>query len=215
MSVETYVAEDGTGAYAAWHVPDLLPPVLADIRLAFVFESPYVDEVDAGVPVVGDAGELALDYLLGPPATGRSLGRLVEAQHSAGKSRLAILNTSSVPLVPVSDPDETGLVEDDWRLLDKVRLSDAKTATSMMSAESKVVGRVLRDSLERRVNALDLSTDATLVAGGVCARRFLRSFKPTSGHVPLNVPHPSRRHWQNDPTHPGLLEMRRLFLQYS
>ncbi|WP_157421616.1 hypothetical protein [Agromyces sp. Leaf222] len=214
MTVEEYVSEDGHGPYGMWHVRDLLPPVVADIRLVLVFESPYVDEVAAGIPVVGHAGQLALDYLLSSKANGRSLGRVVAAQHAAGNSRIAILNTCNVPLASVSDPDETGLDGDDWKLLESVRTSDAQTAMTMVRPEAKAVGRVLMTSLERRVNNLYLAPDATLVASGVCARRFLRSFKPTSGHVPLTVPHPSRRQWQNDPNSPHLREVRTLFRKY-
>ncbi|MFK0242060.1 hypothetical protein ACIQTX_14495 [Microbacterium sp. NPDC090281] len=215
MSVETYLAEDGTGSFKSWYVPDLLPSEIADICLAFVFESPYVDEVAAGVPMVGKAGQLALEYILGSQANGRSLGRVVEAQHREGNSRIAILNTSKVPLESVMDPGETDLGEADWILLDKVRRSNAATATSMMLAQANNAGRVLRDNLERRVNDLNLSPDATLVAGGVCAQRFVRSFTVKSGRAPLNVPHPARRNWQNAPTHAGLLEVRRLFLASS
>jgi uracil-DNA glycosylase len=61
MSIEEYVGEDGRSAYAQWHVSDLVPKHTQHIRLVFVFESPHVDELRAGTPVVGDAGLSALD----------------------------------------------------------------------------------------------------------------------------------------------------------
>lgn len=217
MSVETYVGEDGHGVYAQWHVSDLVPKRAQDIRLVFVFESPHVDEVKTGVPVVGEEGQLALDYLLGGQADGRSLGSVVQGLHAAGNGQVAILNVSNVPLQSAAavGPDSPGLSENAWALLESVRVSDARTATSMMSPGANGVGRVLLSSLQRRVDDLGLAPDAVIVAGGVCARRFMRSFAPVSGVQPLNVPHPSRRQWLNYPDDPRLLQVRRLFLLYA
>lgn len=212
--VEAYIGEDGQGVYAQWHVSDLVPKNTQDIRLVFVFESPHVDEVKAGIPVVGEAGQLALDYLLAGQANGRSLGSFVQGMHTAGNGQVAILNVSDVPLqssVAVGH-DSRGLSESAWAMLESVRVSDARTATSMKGPDANDVGRVLLRSLQRRVDDLRLAPDAVIVAGGVCARRFMRSFLPPPGVQLLNVPHPSRRQWLNSPEDPELLEVRRLFL---
>src|SRR6476646_2804493 len=52
MSAINYLSEDGSGMYARWHVPDLVPSNRA-VELVFVFESPHVDELRTGLPVVG------------------------------------------------------------------------------------------------------------------------------------------------------------------
>lgn len=46
MSAISYLSEDGSGMYARWHFPDLVPSNLA-VELVFVFESPHVDGLSA------------------------------------------------------------------------------------------------------------------------------------------------------------------------
>jgi uracil-DNA glycosylase len=66
VSAIDYLSEDGNGTYARWHVPDLVPTD-SGVELVFVFESPHVDELSTGLPVVGAAGKSALRFLLSDP----------------------------------------------------------------------------------------------------------------------------------------------------
>jgi hypothetical protein len=97
VSAIDYLSEDGSGKYWRWHVPDLVPSNRA-VELVFVFESPHVDELKAGLPVVGAAGKSALRFLLPDQAGDLSLGRFVQQRHAAGDDRIAILNVSNVPM---------------------------------------------------------------------------------------------------------------------
>jgi hypothetical protein len=66
VSAIDYLSVDGNGTYARWHVPDLVPTD-SGVELVFVFESPHVDELSTGLPVVGAAGKSALRFLLSDP----------------------------------------------------------------------------------------------------------------------------------------------------
>jgi hypothetical protein len=141
----------------------------------------------------------------------------VRGQHAAGSDSIAILNVCNVPMQSTAHDqlDSMGLSLADWALLERVRKSDARTATSMMSPDANAVGSILLSSLRRRVDTLGLTPDAAIVAAGVCAQRFMRSFTPKSGVKPLNVPHPSRGQWPKNPDDSRLLEVRRLFSRYA
>jgi hypothetical protein len=106
VSAISYLSEDGSGIYARWHVPDLVPSSRA-VELVFVFESPHVDELRTGLPVVGTAGRSALRFLGPGQPKDRSLGHFVQQSHAAGDGRIAILNVSNVPM------QETAFIDDE------------------------------------------------------------------------------------------------------
>lgn len=87
------------GPTSPWHVPDLLLTDPTQVRLLFVLESPYVDELDPPRrPVVGEAGRSALKYLQGTSWSGGSPGNFVADKHAAGDGRSTVVNISTVPL---------------------------------------------------------------------------------------------------------------------
>jgi hypothetical protein len=87
VSIDDYVTEDGSRSLRDAYVRDLLPASGVPVKLLLIFESPHLEEVAAGTPVVGGAGQSALEYLLGN-ATRGSLGEFVDAMHTAGDYRV-------------------------------------------------------------------------------------------------------------------------------
>ncbi|MGL4557968.1 MAG: hypothetical protein ACRCV5_10720 [Afipia sp.] len=210
MSLDNYVTEDGTGPLKDFYVRDLLPPAQTAVELLLILESPHTEEVKAGTPVVGGAGQSALDYLLGD-TSGRSLGEFVDAMHAAGDYRVAIMNVSNVPLQPEAYEDGTGpLTPDEWEVIRVVRDSTAWRVDGTLTPEANRIGSILLDGLQDRVNLLSFEPGATAVACGDLAHRFSRWLTGLPGK-PLKVYHPARNLWRNNPDRDQHMDLRRLF----
>ena len=196
MSAIDYLSEDGSGTYARWHVPDLVPSNRA-VELVFVFESPHVDELRTGLPVVGAAGKSALRFLLPGQPKDRSLGRFVQQSHAAGDDRIAILNVSNVPMQEAAfvDAEAPDLGEGEWTLIEKVRRSRARSVSSMRGAETRAISEVLVDGLRNRLSGVATGSEGRVVAAGTFAQRMVAAAFPDLTPSPLHVPHPSFNQW--------------------
>ena len=196
MSAIDYVREDGSGMYRQWHVRDLVPSNRA-LELVFVFESPHVDELSVGLPVVGAAGKSALRYLAPGQSRDLSLGRFVQEIHAAGDGRIAILNVSNVPMqaaafVGVEAPE---LEEGDWTKIGRVRRSKARSISSLRGSGERAIAETLVDGLRKRLSAVDLGVEGRVVAAGTFAQRAVAAAFPDLKPEPLRVPHPSFNQW--------------------
>ena len=196
MSAIDYVSEDGSGMYSQWRVPDLVTSH-RNVKLVFVFESPHVDELSAGLPVVGAAGKSALRYLAPGQSRGLSLGRFVRERHASGDGRIAILNVSNVPMqaaafVGIEGP---GLEEGDWAMIGTVRRSKARSMSSLRGTGEQAIAGVLVDGLRKRLSAVDCGVEGRVVAAGTFAQRAVVAALPDLTPEPLRVPHPSFNQW--------------------
>lgn len=215
MSAIEYLTEDGTGRYARWHVPDLVPARRGMVELVFVFESPHVEELSAGLPVVGAAGKSDLRFLVPNQPTDLSLGRFVQQGHSAGEDRVAVLNVSNVPMqagafVNVKAPE---LEEGEWALMEHVRRSSARSMSSMRGVGIHAISEVLVDGLRTRLSGVVPGAEGRVVAAGNLAQRVLDAAFPDLTPAPLRVPHPSfnRWHWVVNQQLPDLVDLRNRF----
>lgn len=210
MSLDDYVTEDGTGPLKGSYVRDLLPPANTAVQLLFILESPHSEEIQAGTPVVGGAGQSALEYLLGD-ASGGSLGEFVDAMHAAGDYRVAIMNVSNVPLQPDAYEDGAGpLTPNEWEVIRVVRDSTARRVDGTMTPEANRIRSILLDGLQDRVDLVSFEPGATAVACGDFVQRFSRWLTGLPGK-PLKVYHPSRNLWLNNPDRDEHKELRQLF----
>ena len=214
MSATDYLSEDGSGTYGRWHVPDLVPSKRA-VELVFVFESPHVEELRTGLPVVGAAGKSALRFLVPDQPRDLSLGRFVQQSHAAGDDRIAIFNVSNVPMQAVAfvDMEVPELEEGEWALIERVRRSRARSMSSMRGAAAQAISEVLVDGLRKRLSGITLGFEGRVVAAGILAQRVVAAAFPDLMPEPLHVPHPSFNQW-NRKTHqhlPALLDMRHRF----
>ena len=214
MSAIDYLSEDGSGTYRRWHVPDLVPSNRA-VELVFVFESPHVDELKSGLPVVGAAGKSALRFLLPDQARDLSLGHFVQQSHDAGDDRIAILNVSNVPMqaaafVDVEAPD---LGEGEWALIERVRRSRARSMSSMRGAGTQAISEVLVDGLRKRLSGAAPGFEGRVVAAGNFAQRVVAAAFPDLTPGPLHVPHPSFNQWNRiaNQNLPDLIDARHRF----
>lgn len=196
VSVTDYLRENGSGPYGWWHVPDLVPSSRA-VELVFVFESPHVDELEAGLPVAGAAGKSALRFLLPGQPKGLSLGRFVQQSHAHGDDRIAILNVSNVPMQKSAfvDSEPPDLGEGAWTLIRKVRQSTARSVSSIRVAETRAVSEHLVDGLRHRLSRIATGSEGRVVAAGAFAQRMVAAAFPDLRPRPLRVPHPSFNHW--------------------
>jgi hypothetical protein len=211
VNIDEYVTEDGYGSFKDAYVRDLLPPTGVPVRLLVILESPHLEEVEAGTPIVGGAGRSALEYLLGN-ATGDSLGEFIDAMHTAGDYRVAVMNVSNVPLQPQAfDDDARPLTPDEWTVIDVVRMSTAWEVDSTMTPEANRVGIIIRDRLHARVSRLTFESDAAVVLCGDFVQRFARRLTGVPGR-PLKVLHPSRNLWLANPDRDEHRALRKLFL---
>ncbi|MBW9120783.1 hypothetical protein JNB63_11825 [Microbacterium trichothecenolyticum] len=204
------------GTSSAWHVPDLVPTEPAQIRLLFVLESPHVDELDVGRPVVGGAGKSALRFLQGVNWAGASLGEFVVGKHALRDGRLAVMNVSTIPLQreafarTAATPD---LSPQEWKWLGVTfRNSRARTVDATGVPPADAIGGMLLDGLQERVDQLGLDAACTIVACGRFAQRYVRQLNGLP-RKPLAVPHPANNQWhpkQEQVPH-GLMRAQQLF----
>lgn len=182
--------------YGRWHVPDLVPSRGA-AQLVFVFESPHVDELRAGLPVVGAAGKSALRFLLPGQPKDRSLGCFVQQSYAAGDDRIAILNVSNVPMQEAAfvDAETPDLGEVEWTLIEKARRSRARSLSSMRGTGTRAISEVLVDGLRHRLSGVATGSEGRVVAAGTFAQRMVASAFPDLTPTPLRVPHPSFNQW--------------------
>lgn len=215
MTVDDYVAEDGRGIYSAAHVPDLVPRGQTDVGLLLVLESPHVEELRAGTPVVGVAGRSALKFLA-PSRNGESLGSFVKSRHAVGDYRIAVMNVSNVPLQKAAFAGrvEPGLVTGDWDALWRVRTSSARTVDGTQSLAANRLGVALLAGLQARFDALTLTPSSSVVAAGGCSHRFTRALTGLQS-APLEVFHPSYGLWWRHPNRPAHTRLRSLFELYT
>ena len=214
MSAIDYLSEDGSGMYGRWHVPDLVTSHRT-VELVFVFESPHVDELSAGLPVVGAAGKSALRYLRPGQQKDLGLGGFVQQSHAAGDGRIAILNVSNVPMqaaafVGMEAPE---LEEGEWAMIGRVRRSKARSMSSMRGAGERAIAEVLVDGLCKRLLAVDLGVEGRVVAAGTFAQRVVAAALPDLTPEPLRVPHPSFNQWNRAANQnlPALIDLRHRF----
>jgi hypothetical protein len=176
--------------------PDLAPSDRA-VELVFVFESPHVAELRAGLPVVGAAGKSALRFLTCGQPKESSLGRFVQPSHTAGDDRLAILNVSNVPMQKTAfiDAESPDLAEEEWALIEKVRRSRARSLSSMRGTRKRAISEVLVDGFRRRLSGVATDSEGRVVAAGTFAQRMVAAACPDLTPSPLRVPHPSFNQW--------------------
>ena len=214
VSAIDYLSEDGSGMYRRWHVPDLVTSH-GNVELVFVFESPHVDELSAGLPVVGAAGKSALRYLARGQSRDLSLGRFVREQHAAGDARIAILNVSNVPMQAAAfvGSEAPELEEGDWAMIGRVRRSKARSMSSLRGTGEQSIAEVLVDGLRKRLSAVDLGAEGRVVAAGTFAQRALAAAFPDLTPEPLRVPHPSFNQWFRAANQnlPALIDVRHRF----
>lgn len=209
------------GPSSAWHVPDLVPANGRDIRLLFILESPHVDELETPRrPVVGEAGKSALKFLQGANWAGDSLGGFVAVEHRAGEGRLAVMNVSTVPL-QVAAFERTAVPPDltkpDWKWLGETfRKSVASTVTRTPSTKANLLGQILLDGLQDRIDQLALDSGCIVVACGRWVQRYVRELQRMPGGQ-LDVPHPANNQWHpvQSPVPKALKSTRQLFRRFA
>ncbi|MCV0384717.1 MAG: hypothetical protein K5799_14945 [Erythrobacter sp.] len=214
MSAIDYLSEHGSGKYKRWHVPDLVTRHRT-VELVFVFESPHVDELSAGLPVVGPAGKSAMRYLAPGQSADMSLGRFVQERHAAGDGRIAILNVSNVPMQAAAfvGTEAPELEDGEWAMIERARRSKARSMCAMRDPAARVIAEVLVNGLRQRLSAVDRGVDGRVVAAGTFAQRVVAAALPDLSPEPLCVPHPSFNQWNRVANHnlPALIDLKHRF----
>lgn len=203
MTLREYLQEDGTGRYAQYLVPDLVPPAGAKVELLIVLESPHVDELKTGTPISGGAGRAALKFLLPEGSPPEPLGSFVAQRHAANDFRVAIVNACPVPLQVqaylASNPSPL-LPAADWAVMLAIQGSQKRTISEIRSVNEQDANHLLIPGLQRRISALDLSNTATVFTSGTFAQRSWKEMTSQPPATVLPIPHPSRNLWQKTMT---------------
>lgn len=194
MTVDAYLQETGSGAYADFLVPDLTSGHGSPVDLVLLLESPHGDELHARHPLAGRAGRDALAFLAGNVDAGISLGEEVARRHKRGDFRVAIVNVSQVPLQRQAITTATPLDDKQWTAVEGLRRSGAREVQTLRAARRQYAECLLSD-LDRRVALLGISPTTTVAAAGKFAQMFWRSLSSAPTCALLEVPHPARRQW--------------------
>lgn len=80
-------------------VDDIIPKDLSKLKYVFILESPHIDEIRAGLPLIGDTGESVMKAL-GISVTDKinNFGKFV----SLKRNDTAIMNISQCPLQSIN-----------------------------------------------------------------------------------------------------------------
>ena len=219
MSAIDYLREDGEGPFKVWHVPDVVAESPEQVRLALVFESPHVNELAAGLPVVGQSGRSALRYLSQNPTASEPLGQFVAQRVSTGDGRIAIVNVCNVPMQAAAfgERDAPNLDSAEWAMIEKVRTSRSVSLGSMRAGAVRATSEVLVDRLRTRLAAIGSGQDCVVVAAGVFAKRMVAAVQDDLTNPALEVPHPSYNQWcrQSNQHLDAMMAMRALFMELT
>lgn len=186
------------GAHPNAIVPDLIPAGSNPTEMLFVFESPHSDELLSKQPLTGNAGKLALNYVLSQNKSPEGLGPWLAQRIRLGDSRAAIVNVSNVPLqekafrhLRVSSL-KPSLTPADWFALERVRT--AKPAT--WTVAELELAQLLEHGFNRRLDQIEWSASTTVIPCGQFASHFVTTATIPQGALVMPVPHPAYGRWQ-------------------
>lgn len=180
---------------------DMLPPIDIPLNLLLLLESPHRDELNAGVPLCGEAGRLARNFLSPGDPRADSLGRLLIELYAEGRTGIGVMNVSPVPLQLAAYDGHcaSSLVSGiPWDVLKDARSGDASRIDKLGDIAAQEASRLLLPSLTQRLSRVKFAQGATVAPAGKFAQRIWRSLATRPSLKELPVPHPSNGWWTRD-----------------
>jgi hypothetical protein len=204
--------------YISYKVGDIIPSCLSELKVAFVLESPYKEEINYSCPVAGGSGKAISKFMnsIDPRISSfLPFGRYLKQTQD---NRFAILNCSNYPMDINAYPNiqsrmQNGVVAGGCMALDDIQhfnipydpysLDKLRKAIQINPAVSKNSG--LGETLKRLVTdfksrlQLVLDTKAVIVVCGNIAKNFLILAGINLADENFEaVPHPSRNQWSQE-----------------
>ncbi|MGM0453229.1 MAG: hypothetical protein ACQERN_08700 [Thermodesulfobacteriota bacterium] len=184
-----------TAALAKYRVADLLITP-ENVRLAFLLESPYADEVVHGHPLAGGSGKSMARFLVAKVPAFRHWAPDIPVGcqiRRRGESRLAVMNASNYPLdKTLYCPDDYQANADTIDAWDRIRRNPG--ANTRHNPDHRVLEAQMVADLTERLHRLP--PEALVVACGDVARAIAAKCGfPKKRLYEPKVPHPSRNLW--------------------
>ena len=180
MDLKAYLAQ---GKKAAYYVDDIEFDAKNESGVVFILESPHIQEVAEGKPLMGASGEDVSQYLLNQ---NKPFGKLVESLNH----KIAIINVSNVPL-QVIDKNKT----DVEKIADfqKFRTKKPNTTDSFYKRFEKKIKKYIKKE------------NVFVICGDFAHNYFFEVVYNNKSQMKsvyegeikvLRVPHPSGHSWQ-------------------
>jgi len=180
----------------SFFVPDIIPLKLDELKIIFLLESPYLEEVKAGCPLAGSSGKSVSKFL-------HQIDKKIPIDLPFGiylkkseDSRFAIMNASNYPMDLNAYPLENQLkgVVYNTKHLDELRIKIPRNSIKKLPAEVlNTFSRSLLD-LKKRVRSI-LILDQLIVPCGKVAASFWNHMQLECLNEVICLPHPSRNQW--------------------
>ena len=172
-------------------VNDIIPDINS-LKVLFIFESPYKQELINGYPVAGGSGKTVSKFLNKIDSSIPDNVPFGQYMAFFKDSRFGIANCSNYPM------DKAAYESDDFTLyspedLDKIRKK--LTSTGKAGKELEETYKRLRNDFEIRINEYIKNPEILIIVCGKIASNFYKDSKLNLGNEKIEVPHPSRNQW--------------------
>ncbi|MCF7791681.1 MAG: hypothetical protein K9L78_00495 [Victivallales bacterium] len=175
-----------------YFIKDIIPDEISELKVLFVFESPYKQELVNGYPVAGSSGKTISKFL-------NKIDPAIPVNLSFGQymtffkdTRFGIVNCSNYPMdKAVYGPDtEMPFPIEHLDSIRKKLSGSGKIKKELTSTYQKL----LKD-FEGRIQKYTLKNTSLIVLCGKVALNFYNDTKLNLANETVSVPHPSRNQW--------------------
>ncbi|EGR1757681.1 TPA: hypothetical protein NG682_004638 [Vibrio parahaemolyticus] len=192
-------------------VPDI---VHSDVKYLFILESPHRDELLSKTPLAGSAGITVTEVLkvcLNLLDNSTAFGSLMS--DGFVPNDIGVFNACSVPLQKVAYPKNSLITEDMFIKLEAIRsnakLRVRKNQFGSREEFNKIIS-VIHNRFKRRIKALNLKQDVTIVLCGEFAKDMWNVCFPEDSKAQLHLPHPAKGGWVNPSNTDKIIRLKQL-----
>ena len=174
-----------------YKVEDIIPENRSTLKILFVFESPYKQELINGYPVAGGSGKSISKFL-------NKIDSSIPVNLPFGQymtffkdERFGIANCSNYPMDKAAyEDDDVPYNPEELDLIRKKLTSSGKVGNALEKTYQR-----LRDDFRNRVNSYVQKKSVIIVLCGKIAHNFFLDSKFEFENRVISVPHPSRNQW--------------------
>ena len=175
-----------------YKIEDIIPDNKDNMKILFVFESPYKQELINGYPVAGGSGKTISKFL-------NKIDSSIPANLPFGQymtffndNRFGITNCSNYPMDKAAYDSgvEVPFPPEDLDLIRKKLTSTGKVGKELEETYSR-----MRHDFKKRIKTYIKNKNTITILCGKIAHNFYNDSKLNLQNKVISVPHPSRNQW--------------------
>ncbi|MCP4176559.1 MAG: hypothetical protein GY756_02235 [bacterium] len=178
-----------------YFVKDLIPPNTKNLKVLFIFESPYKKELEHEHPIAGGSGKSVgkfLNKIIPEIPTDIPFGCYL---NKCKDPRFAAVNCCNYPMDKAAYPDSLKSIDDfEIEKLDKLRVKLSQS--NKLNINLTETFNLLADKFEYKLNKLNHNSILKIFCGKF-AQNFYHCCGSNLNINALQVPHPSRNQWSH------------------